>query len=483
MKTKITVLLLLFINLVMFSQPKKELGTIFDYDEKKEKDLKVVLVDNYNHFMFSVINIDGGMMPTNQIIIRKFDQKNQLVNTFIEEFPYKDVFTLHNYLGSFELGIDKLVVFTECYSNKTKKKEIHKIIFDKKTSAFTTTLVGGYTFESLSKSGTTFAMSSQNKNYIGIVYSKFANKKIAEEHECIVFDGKTSEIVWQKNISFPLLSFTDNMVLNDSGKFVFVRNTKETGSQNVLAIVDGNTIENKDFGKEDVIILKPLLFSIDSKEYLVAFNSFAHGINYSGYFGKILIYDLTSGKVLKNNFIKDFDQIKDLNTVSFNAFSIQNNEIHLFVDCYIKTATKPDTTYPGSTFTVPVYSNAYPKLFVFSMEGELKKSISYNSIITPLQESIVKCFGVKNINSNYYFNTCQKRGQFFYYALFKLNPDYTLNENGSNFGGPTLEVKPSINEPIISQFINYLPDSKRLIVAELKGAGKMVFINISDIEL
>ncbi|HKO77962.1 MAG TPA: hypothetical protein VJU52_12120, partial [Flavobacterium sp.] len=363
MKIRIISLMLLFVSITTFGQIKKEWGEKFDYDDKKEIDPKVVLADNYNHFMFSVINIDGGMMSTNQIIIRKFDQKNQLVNTFVEEFPYKNAFTLHNYLGSFELGNDKLVIFTDCYSNKTKKKEIHRIIFDKKTSAFTTTLVAEYTFESLSKSGTVYLIPSQNKNYIGIVYSKYSNKKIAEENDCTLLDGKTSDKVWQKNIAFPLLSFTENIVLSNSGKFVFVMNSKETGSKNILAIADENTIENKDFG-EDIKIQKPLAFSIGTQDYLIAFNNPAHGISHGDY-GSILLYDLNSGRILKNNSIKGFDAIKDLKKVNYNYVTIQNNEIQLFVDCIYKTGTKPDPTMPNSTFTVPVYSNGNSSILVF----------------------------------------------------------------------------------------------------------------------
>ena len=477
MKNKIALLLLLFVSTTIFSQEKREWGTKFDYDEKKEKDLKVVLVDNYNHFTVSVINIDGGMMPTNQIIIRKFDQKNQLVNTFTQEFPYKDVSTLHNYLGSFELGKDKIVVFTDCYSNKTKKKEIHKIIFDKKASEFTTTLITEFTFESLSKSGTTFAIPSHNKNYIGIVYSKFANKKIAEEHECFLLDGNTADLVWKKNIAFQLLSFTDNIVLNDNGKFIFVRNSKETGSKSILAVADGNTIENKDFGTEDVKIQKPISFIAGPNDYLIAFNSYAHGINRAGDYGKILVYDLNAGKVLKNNHVDNFEQIKDLNKINFNDVFVQNDEIELFVDCDFQTGTKPDPTFPNSTFKVPVYSNGIPTLLTFSMDGQFKKGIpldagSYN-------DPLIKSIGIINIGGNYYFNTG------FYSSFYTLNaPDFAVKKNKYVF---LLDHQGEVQEykggTVINQFCNYLPDSKKMLFAKSFGNGKIAFVSISGLEL
>ena len=137
MKSNILIVIIALISATVFGQVRKEWGAKFDYDQKNEQDPKVVLLDNYNHYMLTVINVDG-MQATNQIILRKFDQKNNLVNTFVQEFPNKDMFTLHNYMGSFEIGTDKVVVFTDTYSNKTKKKEIHKVVFDKKSQTFTT---------------------------------------------------------------------------------------------------------------------------------------------------------------------------------------------------------------------------------------------------------------------------------------------------------------------------------------------------------
>lgn len=481
MKTKITVLFLLLISLTSFSQIKREIGTKFDYNSKEELDLKVVLLDNYNHYMFSVINKDANMQSVNKIIIRKFDQQNQLVETFTEEFPYKDVFTLHNYLGSFEISNEKLIVLTDCYSNKTKKKEIHKITFDKKTGTFKTDLLATYTFESLSKSGTTFAMASQNKNFIGIVYSKFANKKVAEEHECTLLDGRTGDLAWQKNVSFPLLSFTDNIVLNDSGKFIFVRTTKETGSKNVLAIADGNTVEDKDFGSEDVKIKKPISFSVGPNDYLIAFDNYAHGVNRGGY-DKILVYDLNAGKVLKNNFLKNFEGIKDLSKVNFNHLFVQNNEINLFVDCDFQSGTKQDPVFPNSTFKVPVYSNGYPALLKFSMDGALTDAVDFK--VLPIKEND-KSFGIQNIKGTYYMNTYYNYANTSYhYGLYQLNNGY-IDENlvRLDFDGNSPDVVPFRDGTIILQFGNYLPEAKRLIIAKSYGDTKMAFINITNIKL
>lgn len=469
MKTKILLFLFLLSGVYGFSQITKEYGTKFDYD-LKEIDHKVVLVDNYNHFMSSVINVDGGMQPINKIIIRKFDQKNQLLETFTEEFPYKDVFTLHNYLGSFELGNEKLVILTDCYSNKSKKKEIHKITFDKKTGTFDKALVAEYTFESLSKSGTTYAMVSQNKNYIGVVYSKFTNKKIAEENECTLIDGRTGDLLWKKPVSFPLLSLTESVVLSDIGKFIFVRTTKETGSQNVLAIADGNTIENKDFGQEDVKIKTPISFSVGPNEYLIAFDNYAHGINRAEY-DKILVYDLNSGTVLKNNPVESLRNIKDLSKVNFNTLFIQNDEIHLFVDCDFQSGTKPDPTFPNSTFKVPEYSNGYPSLLIFDLNGKLKRTVDYN--VRSTREGY-KSIGVKNVKGNYFVNT-------FVNGKYEIPGIYRLN-NGSIENNNKI-VNLDENGTIITSFTNYLPEAKRLILAKTEANKQMVFINVLGLQL
>jgi hypothetical protein len=477
------IILFFLMSVSIFSQSQKVWGTKFDYDYKTEVDPKVVLVDNYNHFMVSVINIDGGMLPTNQIIVRKFDQKNQLVNTFTTDFPYKDVYTLHNYLGSVELGADKLAIFTDCYSNRTKKKEIHKIIFDKKTNNFTTTLVSEFTFESLSKSGVVYFRTSQNKKYISVIYGKYSNKKIAEEYVCTILDGTTSEVVWQKNIAFPLLSYTENMVLSNSGKIIFIRSSKETGDKNILAIADANTIENKDFG-DKIQIQNPIAFSIGTQDYLIAFNSEKHtlSINSNG-FQNILLYDVNLGKVIKNNTVRIFDAIKDLQTVSIKQIFIQDNEIHLFVDCSFKTGTKPDPSFPNSTFQVPVYSNGEPAILIFSMDGELKNSSTFKVLSS--SDKLIKCFDVQNIKGTFYINTMLKNGFDYYHGIFKLNgPDYKLNFTKPSFifahNTDPMEYREGT---VINQFSQYLTDSNRIILAKYYPEGKIAFVNITGINL
>lgn len=72
------------------------------------------------------------MLRDNRIIIRKFDQKNKLVETFTKVFNPEDVSYLNNYLGSFESSTDKIIAITESYSKKSLKKEISNMFLIRK---------------------------------------------------------------------------------------------------------------------------------------------------------------------------------------------------------------------------------------------------------------------------------------------------------------------------------------------------------------
>ena len=77
MKLKLFISTALLVVTSMIGQSKVEWGTKFDVDTKSELDMQLVMKDNYNYYMASVVNRDG-MLAQNQVIIRKFDQKNQL---------------------------------------------------------------------------------------------------------------------------------------------------------------------------------------------------------------------------------------------------------------------------------------------------------------------------------------------------------------------------------------------------------------------
>lgn len=471
---RILTLLVVLATATVFAQTKKEWGSKFDYDIKTEIDPKVVLADNYNHYMISVINKDG-MLGQNKIIIRKFDQKNTLVNTFIQEFPYKDMFTLHNYLGSFELGKDKVVVFTDSYSNKTKKKEIHKVVFDKNTDTFTTTLVVGFIFESLSKSGTAYVVGSQNGAYIGVIYSKFSNKKIAEVDECTVLNATTLDVAWQKTVAFPLEFYSGDITLTNSGKLVFVKRVVSKSEKHSLLVVDASSETDKDLGA-NIKISRPLAISIGTQDYLIAFNFEARLREWA--YSNIMLYDLQSGKILNNDKIVIFPGIKDIQDVKYNYVNVHDNQIDLFTESKYQTGSMPSTAFPNDPkFNDPVYTYGSGTVIVMDTEGKLKSNDKLDVI--PFGNELVYSFGVFNQKGNYYINTAgfTERGVE-YASFYQLTPEtYTSSKKSKIDFVYNVSEEAYLHGSFIHQFVNYFPDSKRILFAKYFSDGKIAFVS------
>ena len=482
---KIVTILLISLVSIVSAQIKKEWGAKFDYEIKLEQEPKVVLADNYNHYLSTIVNKDG-MMAQHGIIMRKFDQKNNLINTFTENFPDKSMFTLYNFLGSYELGKDKIVVFTDSYSNKTKKKSIHRIIFDKKTDKFTTTLLVDYTFESLSKSGTASVVASQNGNYFGIVYSKFSNRKIAEVAECIVIDGTSFNEIWKKTITFPLEYYSGDITITNSGKLVFVKRVVEKSAKHSLYVVDATSEVDKDLGAE-IKISRPLAISIGTQDYLIAFNFKASYREWA--YSNIMLYDLQGGKILNNNAIEAFPSIKDIQDVKFNMVNMHDNQIDLFTECKYQTGSKPSTAFPNDPkFNDPVFSFGAGMFIAMNTEGKVIKSMKLLEKV-PFSNDVISNFGLLNLKGNYYLNTVAwggDRNSIEYPVLYQLNPlSYSFvpqnlpfptpgslynNADGDNNGGT-----------FIHQFLNYFQDSKRLLLAKYHGDGKVQFVSYTGV--
>ncbi len=477
MNLRILTLVLAFASVTLSAQVKKEWGAKFDYNQKDELDPKLVMADNYNHYMLTVINRDG-MQAQNQIIIRKFDQKNNLVNTLVQEFPNKDIYTLHAYLGSFEIGNDKVVVFTDSWSNKTKKKEIHKVVFDKKAEAFTSTLVVGYTFESMMKSGTAGVVGSQNGAFIAVTYQKFSNRKIAEETDCTVLDGKTLEPVWKKAVTMPLELYTDNVTVSNSGKLVFVKRVVDKSAKHSLSVVDANGTEDKEFSS-NIKINKPLVFSIGDQDYFIAFSCTAK--QRDNFYDSVLLYDLKSGVILKENPIKVFSGVKDLQEIKYDLLSLQNNEIHLFVECKYQTGTRPDPAFPNTpAFTIPVYSSGVATFLAMDMDGTLKKTVDFK--VAPVNDNLVGCVGIINFQGSYFVNAGNIHDPYgkFRSGFFKLEPPtFELNSTNYQYTIPYNEESTDFRfGRSINQFCKYFPDNKRMLMAASYGDGKVAFVSL-----
>lgn len=472
MKNILFTLLSILIFSSVIGQSKVEWGTKFDVDAKSELDLQLVMKDNYNYYLASVVNRDG-MMAKNQVIIRKFDQKNQLVDTFTQNFPLVDMFTLHFYKGSYEIGGNKFVVFAHSYSNKTKKAQLDKIVFDKTSGTFTTTTLFEYPIISASKSGDIYIMRSENSKYIGIVFQKYGTKKDPEESDCIVLDGTTLNEVWKNTISFPVDSNTNQRIITNSGKFAFIRTVKEVGSHNVLALVDSNGIENKDFGAE-IKLQKPIAISIGTQDYIVAFNYPAKGIR-RGDFGYLMFYDIQLGKILQNNDIDGFNSIKDINEVVYRNITIQNNEIQILADCKFQGGTKPDPTFPNSSFTVPLYKYGHSCMITLALDGKLIKKTDLGAPDTYADTN--DSFGLINYRGDYFINLGFNGG------FFKLvPPNFSTRENKVYFNINSENRDFQYGE-YINQFCAYFQDSNKMLFSKRYSDGKMVFVTYTDIKL
>lgn len=471
MKLKFTTLLFLMLFSMLFAQNQVIVGEKFDFNSKFEQDPKLVLKDNYNHYLFSITNRTG-IQADHHIMVRKFDQKNQLVDTFTQNYAL-NIFTLHNYLGAYELSNDKLVVFIESYSNKSSKSEIYTYIFDKNTGKFTSAAIASYPIQSLNKSGSFSVSKSENSQYFGLVYQKYNAKKEPEESDCMLLDAKTLDVIWKKTVSFTDEFVTSEKITTNSAKIIFLRSPKSYKETNYLSVIDNQGQEVKRF-EENTKVFKPLAISIGTQDYLIAVNYHDKGIR-RGDFGNIMFYDLAQGKMLKNNSIEDFNMTKDIREVNFRNVFIQNNEIHLFVEGKFQSGTKPSVDFPNSTFTDPNYSFGPSNLLVFSLEGELKQNIKL-TLNNDTEADFYHSYGLLNIKGDYFVNTgLYIKSNNYYYGFYKINPN-------NKFETKALDIDYHYNDDysykIVNQLLAYFNDSNKLLFTRMYGIDKMYFVSM-----
>jgi hypothetical protein len=466
---KFASLLFLMVFSILSAQAPVVVGDKFDFDSKYEQDPQLVLKDNYNHYLVSVTNRIG-IQPNKTIKYIKFQHKNKWLETLKHDYALT-LFTLHNYLGAYELSNDKLVVFVESYSGKANKSELHKYIFDKTTGKFTSAVVASYPILSATKSGTFSVSKSQNGQYFGVAFQKYNTKKEPEESECQLLDAKTLDVVWKKTVSFTDEFVTSEKITTNSGKIIFLRSPRSYKDTNYLSVIDDKGQEEKRF-EENTKVFKPLAISIGTQDYLIAMNYRDKGIR-RGDFGNIMFYDLAQGKMLKNNTIDDFNMTKDIKEVNFRNVYIQNNEIHLFVEGKVESGTKPSIDYPN--FTDPRYIYGPSNLLVFSMEGELKQNVKLQ-LNNDSEANLYRSFGVLNIKGDYFVNTgLYAKNNNFYYGFYKINPN-------NKFETKTINVNYSYNNDysykIINQLLAYNNDTNKLLFTRMYGTDKMYFISM-----
>jgi len=471
---KIFLLLALYTVCLGYSQGSYEWGKKFEFDAAAELDPKFVLTDNYNTYLLTVVNTDG-MLAKRQMIIRKFDQKNQLLDTYVYDFPKFDNNTLYQYLGSAEAN-GKVAVFTKTYSGKAKKYEIAKHEFDKTTAKFTTSPVESGGIASLSKSGDISLQKSLNGNYIAILNTKHREKKQPEKNSVIVLHAKTLSIAWQKEVDFGDEFTTKTFTVTNSGKAVLLRDLrsfKRSQSRNYLTVVSADGQEDKQF-ESQIFLQQPKAVSIGTQDYIIAFNSESTGLRPTE-FSHILFYDLQQGRTLSNSKTTDFTSIKELKDVEIREIILQNNEIHIFAEAEVKAGTKPGPGMTGASFPVDVIHNGPSYLYKLSFEGTLLSSKKLFADTT-LEGDLYSAFGLLNYKGAYYINTGNYRGIYLLDEVKNPKLDEVINVTVDD---------PFRNHGVIyiNQLMHYLQESNRLILGRTIGDGEMALVTVSGTKL
>ncbi|MFC4261369.1 hypothetical protein ACFOWM_00640 [Ferruginibacter yonginensis] len=467
----------LCISIISFAQVKADYSNAFEYNPAVENDAKLVLVDSYNSYLLSYINIDG-QLSNHKIILRKFDQKNQLIETFKLDFPKIDASTLYNYVGAIEQpGGKKLIVFTESYSGKSDKQELYMHVFDKEKAAFTTTMIRSFVMESINKKGVFDFKAAENKRFAAMVNVKNSTKKEAVDNTVLMFDATTLSLAWSKDVTLDSKNYEKALAVTNSGKAILIRDSKGGGSGNFLNVVTSSNVDEKQLG-EALQLQNPTAVTIGNEEYIVAINYEAKGFR-RGDFGKLMLYDINNGKILTNNNIDIFNTIKDISQVQFRGIYIQNNEIQIFAEAKYKAGTRPVKTNAFSTMTFdePFYKYGPGYLLTMDFEGKLKSTIKLRTDYDALAE-LYQSFGVTNVRGDYYLIGGGS-------SIYKLTSDdnYKLKDAVKDITvqiyDPTIDSKDWGSWRAVSQLFTYLPDSKKFIFGRFYN-NQLSFITVSN---
>jgi hypothetical protein len=468
---------ILFISIITtsFAQPKFEWSEKFDYNQLIEKQPALVLADNYNTFLFSHIN-EHGILSNHKLMVRKFDQKNQLLETITQEFPKIDAGTLYNYLGFVEVNSNQLTAYTESYSGKEKKQDIHQHVFEKTTGKFTTSLLVSFPMESVMKKGTVEMSASENKRFVVIANMKNSTKKEVAMNEVVMVDATSSKVLWNKSAELGMKNTERSLTVTNGGKAVLLRADKGFVLRNFLTIVTADKQEDLSFD-EEVQLHHPKAISIGSQDYLVDFNHNCKGLR-AGNFEKFMLYDLSSGKILKNTKVTEFNS-STITAMDIRNIFIQNNEIHLFVEAKIKAGTRPVKANAMSTMTFdePFYKFGNSALIVMNYQGEIlriKPISSEDNAMAELHHS----FGVVNIMGKYFINGGLA------YGIHPLPTETKTGDLNKSLGLYHEKKDPfyNISSKYACQLFQFIPDSKKLIIFRTHGEDKMSIVNVLGFE-
>jgi len=479
MKQKILLVLAVFISSICFGQISYETGNEFTLNDQEETEPQFVLLDSYNAYLMTITQVDG-MLSSHKITIRKFDQKNQLIDTYTQEFQKIDAGTLYNYLGFKEVNNNQVVVFAESYSGKEKKKDIYKYVFDKTTAKFTSSLVASFAIESAMKSGTTELEISDNGRYIGIINKKDPSKKEPVQDNVVMMDAATLSVLWNKEVTLEEKVYDRGFTITNSGKAILLRAAKGLKLSNYITVVSQNAQEDKQF-EEAVMLHDPKAISIGQADYLIDFNYDAKGSR-KGDYEKFMLYDIGQGKTIKNNIITEFNTLKDINEIKITKIFLQNNEIHVFTEAKVQAGTKQVKVNAFSSMTMdePYYKFGPSHLIIMSFEGEVKEIKSIRTGDN-CQANFYHSYGLLNINGRYFINISSGMAQAPEIYEQSLVPfDKSVISLLTNIMGvPGAEdLQKGGGSKYVNQLFGYVKDAKKVILCRGNAYNKMSLISV-----
>lgn len=457
-----------------FSQIKSEWGAGFTLD-KDETEPTLVLADNYNYYLLTYINTTG-MTAQHEVIVRKFDQKNQLVNTYTQTMPKFDIGTLYTYLGTVEEGNGKVAVFTYTYSNKSKKGEVFKHEFDKAAGAFTSTPILSNTIESAMRSGTVRLRKSLSGNFVGIVNTKYRAKNTPESNVVTVFNGRTMAQVWQKEVSFTDEHTTQGFAVTGSGKVVLLRDNSSFKKEKNFNYMVELTAEGQEEKKveEKVYLQEPVAVTIGDQEYLVAFNSDSRGFRPND-FSSILLYDLKNGKTLANNKANDVASIKEVKDVFITNVFVQNNELHVFTEAKAVLGKGQETF--SNKFPDDIYGYGPAVLYVLGFDGVLKTKKEITGEIK-YDAKWFHAFGLLNVKGKYYVNT----GYYNNFGFLDPAKGYAITPVETELFRRDALYQTRVRKGV-HQVVNYMPDSDKLLFLVFTDEQEFKFVTLTGVKL
>lgn len=466
MKKRFYSILFVLISTISLAQVSPIIGAKFEMNAEKETDAKIVLQDNYNFYLHTVSNVFG-MLPKHEITFRKFDQKNQLVNTYTKDFKI-DISTLHNHMGSYEIDNNKVAVYIESYANKTKQIQLYQYVFDKTTGEFTTTVIATYPLISLLRMGNFRVSRSQNGAYIAVVFEKYHPKKEPEEIDCILLDGKTLKEVSKKTVTYTDESRGHGFNVSNTGKIILVRYPDGNKYSKYLTLVEGENVVNKNVA-EAVGFNNPQMISIGSVEYLVSFN-YSNNRYTRGNYTHFAFYDFENGRLLKNSPI-DFKYNSEIADISIENVFVENNEIHVFVEGQFKNGIIPNKSFPNDpNMGDPKYAFGPCRLLVFSTEGDYKSTQEFDNRYygdCPFYHSM----GVVKIMSDYLIQT----GVYSEYStLYKVGTD-TKTKTTIN---PNYAITNNIQCRNVNRLFWYNNDTRMLTIVRVRENNQFYFASI-----